>query len=117
MKNYKGDFFRDGKIVNNVKFYDEREWRYLPPVNSSIEFWLNDTDFNNTTALANHNRKAESFPLAFQPDDIKYLIIKDESEIPDMIQALRDIKSKYPEPIIDQLVSRIITTDQIKSDF
>jgi len=117
MKNYKGDFFRSGKIVSNVKFYDEREWRYLPAVDTGIEFWLDDVDFNNHTALANHNRKAESYPLEFQPDDIKYLIIKDESEIPDMIRALRDIKLKYPEIIIDQLVSRIITTDQIKSDF
>jgi hypothetical protein len=29
-KNYSGTLKRDGKTIPNYRFYDEREWRYVP---------------------------------------------------------------------------------------
>lgn len=117
IKNYEGDFIRDGKTINNVKFYNEREWRYIPDPKDKETFWLAEDEFKNPTTLADYNDQAGQFPLSFDPDDIKYLIIKEENEIPAMINALKRIKGKYSQTIIENLVSRILTTEQIKKDF
>jgi hypothetical protein len=117
LKNYQGDFVRAGKTISDIKFYNEREWRYTPDISDDIMFWLNDAEFANATLLANSNDAVGAFPLSFEPDDIKYIIIKNEGEIPAMITALKRIKSKYPQSVIENLVSRILTTDQIKKDF
>lgn len=117
MKNYKGDFYRNGLIIKNVNFYNEREWRYLPDTNSNIKFWLSEEEFGKPINLVSHNREAENDSLKFQPEDIRYIIIKDETEIPTMISTLKSIKSKYTDDVIEKLVSRIITTEQINEDF
>jgi hypothetical protein len=117
LKNYQGDFRRAGKTISNIKFYNEKEWRYTPDIIDDIEFWLDNDRFSDATFLANCNDVVGKSPISFEPDDIKYIIIKSENEIPAMITALKRIKSKYPPSVIENLVSRIITTEQIKQDF
>ena len=74
----------------------------------------------NSKELADANRKLEmeATRLLFNADDIKYIIIRGEDQIDDMIKELRDIKgSRYDKDTVDRLVSRIITVKQIKNDF
>jgi hypothetical protein len=35
-KPYQGRFFRKGKYLNNITFYNEREWRYVPNIDASV---------------------------------------------------------------------------------
>ena len=70
--------------------------------------------------LADANKKLErdETRLSFNADDIKYIIIEKESEINEMIKALRVIKGiRYNSDTIDRLASRIITVKQIEGDF
>lgn len=117
IKKYQGDFKRANKVIKNVKFYDEREWRYVPKVDSKIKFWINETDFKNEILVAESNDNLKEFSLDFDISDIKYVIIKDETEISNMIRSLKRIKSKYNADEIELLISKIITTEQINNDF
>lgn len=95
----------------NYRYYDEREWRYLPKTEEIMDensFIIHQRS-QGKRKLANHG-------LRFIPNDISYIIIRDESEINLMISYLRKIKIKY-EGQIDKLISRIITVDQIYNDF
>lgn len=118
IKSYQGEFRRKGKIITGVKFYDEREWRYVPKSDSKLKFWLTAKELVDDAILAEGNLKLQDFTLDFEIDDIKYIIIKNESEIPTMISAMKHIKSKkYDAKEIEILISRIITTEQINRDF
>ena len=118
-KSYQGDFRRNGELITNVRFYNEREWRYVPIVDfdESIEGTLSLEEYNNSIKLEQENRKLEKFKLTFKPEDIKYLFVKDESEIHPLIKAVREINKKYSNQEIDILTSKILTVKQIKEDF
>lgn len=127
VKPYEGTLFRGGQPVReNVRFYDEHEWRYMPDlsilINNNIEAILQRHRYMNPTELSDANRKLEldQTRLSFNADDIKYVIISNEGQINQMVEALRDIKGRiydYDNDTIDRLVSRIITVEQIKNDF
>lgn len=116
MKNYEGKLNRQNtrKIY---RFADEREWRYVPPLNST---WFHD--FVNIKSISTKdkkeilNNKIEHLKLVFEPEDIKYLIIENDSEIIDVINHLKKVKSKYDTKTINRLTTRILTSEQIKDD-
>lgn len=125
LKPYVGPLYRGGHCVKeHVRFYDEHEWRYMPSRNimttNNIELSMQGHIYRDSVKLANANRKLEmdKTRLSFSANDIKYIIINDESQINDMIEALRGIKaSRYDDNTMDRLTSRIITVNQIRKDF
>lgn len=125
MKSYEGTLYRDGRTINdNVRFYDEHEWRYVPDTSilssNCIELNIQKHKYMNPKELAdaNHKLETETTRLSFNADDIKYIIIEDEDQINKMVKELRGIKgSRYDKDTVDRLVSRIITVEQIKNDF
>ena len=125
MKPYAGSLYRGGRSVKeNVRFYDEHEWRYMPDRSimrtNNIELSMQAHIYRNTEELANANRKLETDKtrLSFNANDIKYIIINGEDQINHMVEALRAIKGrKYDSRTVDRLTSRIITVRQIRNDF
>jgi len=120
LKPYLGDFERNGKLFNNIRFYNEREWRYVPQLCEWSDFkpCLSVAEYNNSVTLAQGNEKLTSHKLSFEPDDIKYIFLKESKEIPAMIKALKEIKgNKFGKDVIELLTSKILTTEQILSDF
>jgi hypothetical protein len=109
LKNYKGKFLKDEED-KAIVFYNEREWRYVP--NTDV---LSKVDYLDRDRREHFNSQLPV--LSFEPIDIKYIIVNDESEIEETINAIREIKSKYSPSVVDILTSRIITSEQIKNDF
>jgi len=117
IKQYEGPFLRRGRIVPNVRFYDEREWRFIPQNFLDLPV-LGRNDYLNFNELATANDKArEATILKFEPSDIKYIVVATETEILPMIQAVARIKQKYDEDQVKVLTSRIISAEQIIADF
>ena len=114
-KTFEGLFtFRTkGSKELNIKFYDEREWRYVP----------NHIKFRGMEVLLEENfakLKDKSLPdykLAFTPKDIKYLIVSTDKEISPLIKSIKDSERNYSYKDVELLHSRIMTIDQIKNDF
>lgn len=119
LKPYNGNFNRGNKIHKDVRFYNEREWRYVPKIDfdSVVKNNLCKEEFLNPEILENENQKLFEYRLGFKPSDIKYIFVKSENEIHPMMEQLRKIKSRYSRKEIDILTSKIITTEQIKEDF
>lgn len=124
-KPYEGTLYRSGRPPKeNIRFYDEHEWRYIPDrsvmIDNSIETSIQGHIYRNAEELTNANRKLETnmTKLSFNADDIKYVIISDEDQINKTVDALRRIKgNRYDPDTIDRLTSRIITVKQIQDDF
>jgi len=103
--------------VEYRKFYDEREWRYVPDISAygGKQIMLLEAQFAEPI-LELENDKLKKSKLKFEPDDINYIIIKDESERLDLIKKIDRIKEKYEHDTKSVLLSKIITAKQISQD-
>ena len=55
--------------------------------------------------------------IGFVPNDIKYLIVRREDEIVPLIREVERIKGKYSYDEVRLVASRVISAEQIRSDF
>lgn len=122
LKSYQGDLSRKNKeTVKGYRFSDEREWRFVPDIceNFPMALPLNCfEDICNREWIEEYIQKVQAKPLSFTPNDIKYIIIQDEAEITPLIQFLNSVKGKtYSFEDVQRLATRIITIDQILTDF
>jgi hypothetical protein len=124
LKPYEGKLWRRDKYVDGIRFYDEREWRYVPTFDQTLAAGfdtspvLRKADFLNQNLVDEGNKKLQRCKLSFEPNDIKYLIVKTEGELYDFATRVRQIKEpKYPLNDIEILVTRIISMEQIEQDF
>lgn len=110
----------DRRTKNGVitKYYDEREWRYVPDPSSydGSKIMLTAKEFKDPM-LSEENEKLKKAKLSFHPSDINYIIIKEESERLDLINEIRRIKRKYDSDTRSVLLSKIISAGQISQDF
>ena len=116
IKPFNGSFSRDWNKYNeqDEKFYDEREWRYIPSIG--------DTKIKKAFIYRDEyeNLRDKSLPeckLRFIPKDIKYIIVSNESEIPLILETIKNVKSHRKPAEIELLSSKILTIEQIKNDF
>ncbi|MFN5984558.1 MAG: abortive infection system antitoxin AbiGi family protein [Fluviicola sp.] len=120
IKNYQADLERNGEKIENYRFSDEREWRYCPPLNIMHDnpFMISKSKEKVLDKIDDYNKNISKLKLNFSPNDITYIIIKSESEISEIIRFLEDSKgNSYSYNEVKRLTTRIITTDQIMSDF
>ncbi len=105
----------DGDIT---KYYDEREWRYVPGLSlyKGTQILLPERQFKDPL-LSKENEELKKVSLRFEPSDINYIIIKEESERLDLIKEIGRIKGKYNSDTRSVLLSKIISAEQILQDF
>lgn len=117
VKNYEADLSRGGEVVKNYRFSDEREWRYTPTYEDCNEMAINIDSYKTEDQKNLINKKIENLRLHFEPNDIKYIIIERETEISEFVEILKKSKgNKYSYNDVERLMTRIITTEQIKTD-
>lgn len=119
LKNYEGALNRNGKIIKKYRFYDEREWRYVPEFdNKDIKNHLDNK------AYARYRQKSKAKPLLdkivleFTADDIEYLIVKSNKDIPRLIKKIQGTNNlaKNGDKLLE-LTTRILTIEQLDKDF
>lgn len=111
IKKYKGKVpNKKGNMADKEKcvtFYDEREWRFVPE-----KLTIQDIKIKKEKEHLDIQDKDE---LHFRLQDIKYIIIKNESERKEIINVIGKFNSK--KDILNILKSKILTVKQIKQDF
>ena len=119
IKPYEGPFYRNNQQFQNVRFYDEREWRFVPGLRGDlIKYLLYEDEYNDKTVREKANREIRETRIGFEPSDIKYIIVSRNEEILPLIKVIEDIKgARYEGDPIKLLCSKIICADDIEKDF
>ena len=120
VKPYEGELWREGRIIPNLRFYNEREWRFvctLPKGERYREGMPKAVFLDEDKRREANTRIASMSRISFEPNDIKYLIVRREDEIVPLIRQVEAIKGKYGYEDVRLLASRVISTEQIRSDF
>ena len=72
------------------RFYDEREWRFVPP-NLHNDMWLLDVSaLDDREKLEEAHRKLEKHSLLFELDDIKVIVSETDEEKEKLIVAVAE---------------------------
>lgn len=117
-KPYIGKLVRGESSIEKYKFYDEREWRYIPPLtNLYFEPGLNRKEYSKFKESHPSKPHFEENGLIFKAEDIKYIVISSKSEIPEIIEFLMQLTNLGSAKSIQLLFTRILTADQIIEDF
>lgn len=67
--------------IEKRRFYDEREWRYIPfEAENKNELFLKIEDFNNPIKLVDANNRLKEYKLSFEYEGISCLIVQSEKE-------------------------------------
>jgi hypothetical protein len=116
VKPYDGILSKNGK---EVRFYDEREWRYVPKLPDEFSpLRLTKAQYSDPNMKSSAIEKLrENSILKFEPSDIKYIIVQKEDEIIEIIKEIERIKIRYDDNQKKLLCSRVISSDQILEDF
>jgi hypothetical protein len=122
IKPYEGKLWHRGKLSKkNVRFYDEREWRYIPSSSQLPEpLWLNKQHCQ-PSKIEGLNKKIsekKKLRLSFVPNDIKFIIVKNEKEVLSMLDKIIKIKrNKFSYEDVQILTTRIISMESIRENF
>lgn len=112
--------FGDSKAAE-VKYYDEREWRFIPDTNELIKLGLplklgedkfqKEGDFYNEILQKNCR-------LSFKYEDLKYIIVSREREVSDMVERIDKINNRiFSDKVKRLLFTKIISLEKILQDF
>jgi hypothetical protein len=117
-KPYEGNAWRKDKNIKNIRFYDEREWRYVPILDSPNKYLIEKKRYliSHKVKVANA-RLAKQFILRIKPDDIQYIVVAKEKDILPMIRHIEIIKGKYSADEVKILTTKILSAERIFEDF
>lgn len=99
------------------KFYNEREWRYIPQVTDKIHMELWDPSENSSESAfrAKLSERTREQRLSFNANDVKYIIVPDGDSRESMLDFLNSLD--MPIKDIDLLKTKIMTVKDIYDDF
>jgi hypothetical protein len=131
LKNYfktiRGRMFRGGRYTEEVfHFYDEREWRYVPfdildrlaQDGHHVRVFLTKDEFlTNDVREYHHRLLADHCAIKFTADDIRYVFVRAESEVPLIVEHLkRDAKTRNGVRPDEALFRRIVSVERLMED-
>lgn len=115
IKNYEGELIRNNKNMGSYRFADEREWRYVPSLNSN-SFPVQPE--NRIDTREKKKALAElALPLAlpYAAKDIAYIIVPAEKNIQPIKRLIHNC-FEDDAATMEHLLARILTAEQISAD-
>ena len=102
---------KDGQ--KQVKFYNEREWRYVPSITASVHLEIINEDSPTCNDLSLNTKGCR---VIMTPNDIEYLIVRAQSVIPRLCKDIDMIFNHYPKDQRELLKTKILYIQQINKD-
>lgn len=109
-----GEMVVDGTPVKKI-FYQESEWRYVP-VNAKPSYLLR-TMHEESSKLEKANAYTfENCLLKFTPQDIKYIFVNSDSDIPRIMNFIQNDMDKNLAVDLKILMSRVVSLESLSLD-
>ncbi len=110
-----GKMYREGNLLKNLNFHDEHEWRYILKIDDD-NIYPYITEFTDLVSLSNDLTKNPNYGLKICSDDIKYLIVKSNTDRKELIYFIMD---ECPYTKIEKyiLISKILVFNELEVDW
>jgi hypothetical protein len=118
IKNYQGQHPKNADPNSQYRFYDEREWRFVPEMNKpGFHSYLNAKEYKKFRGT-NKKPFIPNISLLFTSEDIKYILVKSNKDVPKVIRIIKSIENLTKNADdSDILTTKIITQEQLRDDF
>jgi hypothetical protein len=111
-KPYEGPLWRRGQWGDSVRFYDEREWRWV--CGGETAEVLEKSEWEAPEVLAQRQEALADRRLTFKASDVRYLVVDTEAEAEDL---LNELGSWWPEEDdLPHLARRIASAEYLLAD-
>ena len=109
MKPLSGKMVLGGKVIKK-DFYQESEWRYVPPVDTLIR----SEEFE--AERDEENAKMEQYAIPISASDIRYIFVQSDSDIPLLVDFINTELGHFSHNDIKILMSRITSLETLSND-
>lgn len=110
-----GSMIVSGK-PSEKEFYQESEWRYVPQARK-ITTYLPKHHFDTPENLEKANSSTrENCMLTFTPQDIRYIFVKSDADIPEIVNFIQTSMDNFPSADLKVLLSRVTSLESISED-
>lgn len=114
-----GRMFINEQFISK-EFHQENEWRFAvngKHTDLTVKPFLIERNFQDTKLLEAENLKSKNnYSVKVSPSDIKYIFVKTDNEIPDMINFIQSELDHYSSSEIKILMSRVVSLETISRD-
>ncbi|HCG6311485.1 TPA: hypothetical protein NJ173_004641 [Vibrio parahaemolyticus] len=115
-KPIEGNMVIGGNIVEK-EFIQESEWRFIANDNEGTAEFLTHEQFDDENKLREANQKTlENNQLKFNASDVKYIFVKQDSDIPNIINFIQSELDFYLSSDVKVLMSRVVSLESIVVD-
>jgi hypothetical protein len=103
-----GKMEAEGQFID-VDFYQENEWRYIPDKKSILfeHEYLSKKEY--------YNEKMEKYTLKFDPEDISYIFVDTDKDIPRLVDFIMNL-DKIDTNALKILYTKIVSLERIVKD-
>lgn len=118
-KHYESDLVRENRTIKNYRFYDEREWRYMPQFKCAVcELRRTEEEYQKWRATSEKKPVLKDISLGFDFSDIMHIIVEKESEVKEIIALIKDLEGSRCDPQWkDLMLTKITSFEKIENDY
>ncbi|MGR6831350.1 abortive infection system antitoxin AbiGi family protein [Aliivibrio wodanis] len=111
----------EGQMVMNNKpvdklFYQESEWRFVPKDSEAPEYLVKSNYEDEAVFNEANELTLKNCALTISPQDVKYIFVKSDTDIPDMINFIQTDLDGFANSDIKVLMSRVVSLESIRQD-
>jgi len=110
-----GNMLVDGNLIQK-DFYQESEWRFIP-MHENVKTHLRRSTFEETNNIIEANEMTQKHcMLKIEPKDIKYIFVKTDNDIANIINFIQKELDNYPGVDLKILMSRVVSLESLQKD-
>jgi len=115
MKHYEDELKRNEYENLNYRFYDEREWRYIPEFQSTIcKLKKTEEEYQIWRSQSDIKPLIKEVHLAFNPGDIEIIIFEKNDEREKVVELIRNSDLSFSNKAKEILMTKIQSFENIE---
>ncbi|WP_428224595.1 abortive infection system antitoxin AbiGi family protein [Flavobacterium sp.] len=116
-KHYEDELEREDFYNPNYRFYDEREWRYIPEFDCAVcELKQTEEEFITWRGNTKNKPILNQVKLNFKANDIENIIVENDENRNLLIEVIKKSKLDFTDTSKEILISKILTIKQIEQN-
>ncbi len=114
LKAYEGYWQKGSRKRSKIKYYDEREWRYVPREN---DFPAIAANAERALFIDDSNERLKEHSLTFETEDVKFIVLENDEQKAKLSEKIRNEFVHLDPNQKNDLITKILTIKELRQDY